>query len=738
MEDGQGRYGPECDWWSLGVCMYEMLYGETPFYAESLVETYGKIMNHKNCFDFPTDVEVSEEAKDLMRRLICGAEVRLGQNGIDDFKNHPWFQGVDWDTITMQEAPYIPEVSSPTDTSNFDVDDNDLRQCDTQPPQHNPAFSGLHLPFVGFSFTMNSRLSDLGKFVDKGRLAVTNENNSSSTNQGIFLRFYPHISLATIHYSFPESLDGLSKNAYERRISRLEDERKELMRKLADSNRALQKFAHGGANAEAPTVGADGDSNKSNENSGAEIRKLQDEVNRLTKKNSGECDWTLNPGPPKDFIIIIPIELETVVNDLERQSKEVSTLKRDLEFAETEKSTKAKETEKQMKTMKLEKEDLSRDLAEAQEKLKLQSKELKDAVSQRKLAMSEYTEVTDKLSELRQQKQKLSRQVRDKEEELETSLQKIDTLRQDIRKAEKLRRELELRAEDALNEAAKEKKLREKNEVSAKQLEKEVSALKAGGGAAAVGAGGDNDAVAAAANAASDIQALQAELERLEIASQESLLNQQSKHNAELAELREQFEESERRTSSYEMDVQALREKLEKARLDSLQESEETMKEMRAVYEREKTMVLEENKKLQIELERTLELNSRLSVDRRQLEDEYAELRSKKEAIAMWESQINEIINWVSDEKDARGYLQALASKMTEELEYLKHSGGGAPAAAGTTPEKNWKNRRSQKLEKMELLNLQSNLQSEIAAKQSVNEELSKVRSELESSKMYA
>ena len=84
----------------------------------------------------------------------------------------------------------------------------------------------------------------------------------------------------------------------------------------------------------------------------------------------------------------------------------------------------------------------------------------------------------------------------------------------------------------------------------------------------------------------------------------------------------------------------------------------------------------------------------------------------------------------MSDEKDARGYLQALASKMTEELEYLKHS--------GTSPsEKNWKNRRSQKLEKMELLNLQSNLQSEIHAKQAINEELSKVRAELEASRMW-
>ena len=82
------------------------------------------------------------------------------------------------------------------------------------------------------------------------------------------------------NHEVTDQLDGLSKSAYERRISRLEDEKKELLRKLTDSNRALQNFAHG-------PIDNDIAAKQSENGTAVEVRDLKDEVNRLTQKNEG-------------------------------------------------------------------------------------------------------------------------------------------------------------------------------------------------------------------------------------------------------------------------------------------------------------------------------------------------------------------------------------------------------------------------------------------------------------------
>ncbi|XP_078191923.1 serine/threonine-protein kinase MRCK beta isoform X6 [Callithrix jacchus] len=651
MEDGMGKYGPECDWWSLGVCMYEMLYGETPFYAESLVETYGKIMNHEERFQFPSHVtDVSEEAKDLIQRLICSRERRLGQNGIEDFKKHAFFEGLNWENIRNLEAPYIPDVSSPSDTSNFDVDDDVLRNTEILPPGSHTGFSGLHLPFIGFTFTTESCFSD------RGSLKSIMQSNTLTKDEDV-QRDLEH---------------SLQMEAYERRIRRLEQEKLELSRKLQESTQTVQSL-HGSSRA------------LGNSNRDKEIKKLNEEIERLKNKIADS-------------------------NKLERQLEDTVALRQEREDS----TQRLRGLEKQHRMVRQEKEELHKQLVEASERLKSQAKELRDAHQQRKLALQEFSELNERMAELRSQKQKVSRQLRDKEEEMEVAMQKVDTMRQEMRRSEKLRKELEAQLDDAVAQASKERKLREHSENFSKQMESELEALKMKQGGRGPGATSEHQ---------QEISKIKSELEKKVLFYEEELVRREASHVLEVKNVKKEVHDSESHQLALQKEILMLKDKLEKSKRERRNEVEEAVGTVKDKYERERAMLFDENKKVTAENEKLCSFVDKLTAQNRQLEDELQDLAAKKESVAHWEAQIAEIIQWVSDEKDARGYLQALASKMTEELEALRSSSLGS-----RTLDPLWKVRRSQKLDMSARLELQSALEAEIRAKQLVQEELRKVK----------
>ena len=114
-------YGQEVDWWSLGIIMFEMMIGYPPFYSDSSTETCRKIIDWKNNLEIKPEVNLSPEAIDILMKLINDSEKRLGRNGADEIKKHPFFRNIDWQHIKETLVPpFIPELNGPYDTTYFD------------------------------------------------------------------------------------------------------------------------------------------------------------------------------------------------------------------------------------------------------------------------------------------------------------------------------------------------------------------------------------------------------------------------------------------------------------------------------------------------------------------------------------------------------------------------------------------------------------------------------------------
>ncbi|XP_069036042.1 ribosomal protein S6 kinase alpha-2 isoform X4 [Lepisosteus oculatus] len=140
------------DWWSFGVLMFEMLTGSLPFQGKDRKETMALILKAK--LGMPQFL--SPEVQSLLRALFKrNPSNRLGPDGVEEIKRHPFFGTIDWNKLYRKEIkpPFKPAVGRPEDTFHFDPEFTSRTPTDSPgvPPSAN-----AHQLFRGFSFVASN------------------------------------------------------------------------------------------------------------------------------------------------------------------------------------------------------------------------------------------------------------------------------------------------------------------------------------------------------------------------------------------------------------------------------------------------------------------------------------------------------------------------------------------------------------------------------------------------------
>ena len=150
-------YDKDIDWWSVGIILYEMLVGYAPFCSKETTEVCYKVLNWKNYLKIPKKIKLSEEVKDLIFKMIKNSDDRLGKNGAEEIKKHPFFKDVDWDNIRNSKAPFIPELKNEYDTKYFEK----FEVKEPFYPKNVNKFKRKDAEYVGYEFNKDNSDNDL-------------------------------------------------------------------------------------------------------------------------------------------------------------------------------------------------------------------------------------------------------------------------------------------------------------------------------------------------------------------------------------------------------------------------------------------------------------------------------------------------------------------------------------------------------------------------------------------------
>lgn len=155
MLNGEG-YDFCTDWWSIGCILFELVVGIPPFCGSTPQQVFNKIINFEDTLqqleNIP-ELQISEECWDLLKKLLCPVNKRLGRNGMKDILHHSFFKDINWKEAS---PPFVPTLSSETDLKYFK---HELIPQEAQENECTPAFvSNKIVPpeIKGFTFQRDS------------------------------------------------------------------------------------------------------------------------------------------------------------------------------------------------------------------------------------------------------------------------------------------------------------------------------------------------------------------------------------------------------------------------------------------------------------------------------------------------------------------------------------------------------------------------------------------------------
>ena len=152
----QTLYTRAVDWWGLGVLIFEMLVGESPFSGDTEEEVFDSIVNH----DVLYPRFLSIEAVAIMRRLLNKNPTRrLGasEKDAEDIKRQAFFKSINWDLLLSRriKPPFKPCIKSKDDVSNFDEEFTRERPELSPPKEPRELSSYDQMLFQGFDYEID-------------------------------------------------------------------------------------------------------------------------------------------------------------------------------------------------------------------------------------------------------------------------------------------------------------------------------------------------------------------------------------------------------------------------------------------------------------------------------------------------------------------------------------------------------------------------------------------------------